>query len=136
MRTGWSWITTVALAAAVSASACGGKKAGEEAAEGAEAAGGAVEPLVITDQAEWDTLLAQGKETFDNSCGNCHPGGEADVGPKIAGHEESRASMEKQIRIGSGRMAPIGTGKLPESEMKGLLVYLSSIGAVGDVKGP
>ncbi|MDB4985939.1 MAG: hypothetical protein JWN04_1117 [Myxococcaceae bacterium] len=135
MKTGYSWITTALLAGALSMSACGKGKGAEE-SEGAEAASGGEPALVITDQAEWDGLLASGKESFDNSCGNCHPGGEADVGPKLSGHEETSAHMTKQIRKGSGRMAPIGKDKLPEPELKGLLVYLSSIGAVGDVKGP
>ncbi|MDB4975825.1 MAG: Cytochrome [Myxococcaceae bacterium] len=135
MKTGWTWITTALLAGALAMSACGkGKDA--EAAEGAEPAAGGEPALVISDQAEWDTLLASGKESFDNTCGNCHPGGDADLGPKISGHAESTAKMTKQIRKGSGRMAPIGEDKLPEAELKGLLVYLSSIDAVGDVKGP
>ena len=135
MKTGWTWVTTALLTGAISMGACGGKKASEE-SEGAEAASGGEPALVITDQAEWDSLLASGKDSYDETCGNCHPGGDADVGPKIAGHEETSAKMTKQIRKGSGRMAPIGTDKLPEDQMKGLLVYLSSIGAVGDVKGP
>jgi hypothetical protein len=33
-------------------------------------------------------------------------------------------------------MKPIGVDKLPQSEEKALLVYLATLGAVGDVKGP
>lgn len=133
MKTGWSWITTSLAMCALTIGACG--KGGESSEGGAEAAGG--EPVVVvTDKAEWDSLAAAGETTFENACGNCHPGGEADLGPKLKGHMEPSAKMKRQIRKGSGRMAPIGADKLPESEMAGLFVYLATIGAVGDIKSP
>jgi mono/diheme cytochrome c family protein len=134
MKHGLSWLTATLLTTAVASYACGGEKTTTP-TEGASSAGG--EPaLVITDQAEWDSLAASGKTSFDTACGACHPGGEADLGPKLKGHMESSADMTKQIREGSGRMKPVGTDRLPEDQMKGLMVYLASIQAVGDVKGP
>jgi mono/diheme cytochrome c family protein len=134
MKNGLTWLLAALLGTAAATSACGGEKTTPESGGGASAGG---EPaLVISDQAEWDSLLASGKSSFDTACGACHPGGEADLGPKLKGHQEATADMMKQIRQGSGRMKPIGTDKLPESDEKGLLVYLASIGAVGDVKGP
>jgi cytochrome c5 len=133
MKKGWTWLSAALLSTAALA-ACGGEKSTTP-EPGAASSGG--EPsLVITDQGEWDTLSAQGKTAFDNTCGTCHPGGEADLGPALKGHQESSADMMKQVREGSGRMKPIGVDKLPQSEEKALLVYLASIGAVGDVKGP
>ena len=127
------WFTLAAVGATSLAAACGG---GSSTAEGgAEAAGG--EPaLVIADQAEWDTLSTSGKESYDRACGTCHPGGDADLGPAIKGHMLTMADMTKQIREGSGRMQPVDETKLPEAEMKGVMVYLATISAVGDVKGP
>lgn len=130
-----TWITASLLTGALALSACGKGKGGEG-AEGAEAASGGEPAFVITDKAEWDGLVASGQTSFDNSCGNCHPGGDADVGPALKGEKEPSAKMIKQIRDGSGKMAPIGVNKLPEDEMKGLLVYLASINAVGDIKAP
>ena len=130
-----TWITTSMLAAALALTACGKGKGGETSEEADSTSGG--EPaVVVADQAEWDSLLASGQTSFDNSCGNCHPGGDADVGPALKGEKTGSAKMVKQIRKGSGRMAPIGNDKLPEEEMKGLLVYLASIQAVGDIKAP
>lgn len=112
---------------------CGGGAASS--AGGAESSGG--EPvLVISDPSEWEALAAAGKGTFDVACGACHPGGEADLGPALKGHRTPWAVMSKQIREGSGRMKPIGEDKLPESELRGLMVYLATIAAVGDVQGP
>lgn len=135
MKTGWTLITSSLLVGAMALSACGKSSSGES-AEAAEPAAGGEPALVISDQAEWDGLLAAGQKTYDDTCGTCHPGGDADVGPALKGEKESSAEMTRQIRKGSGRMAPIGENKLPEEEMKGLLVYLASIDAVGDIKGP
>lgn len=127
------WLPTLCASGALMLAACGG--GGTTPAEGAASAGG--EPaIVITDQEEWDTLVAQGKETYDMACGACHPGGGADLGPSIKGHMLSTAKMTTQIRQGSGRMKPIDESKLPEEQMRGLMVYMSTLGAVGDVKGP
>jgi hypothetical protein len=130
-------IRSLWIALAVGASslaACGG--GGGSTAEGGGAAAGGEPALVVTDQAEWDSLSGSGKDSFDRACGTCHPGGDADLGPAIKGHMYTMADMTKQIREGSGRMQPIDESKLPEAEMKGIMVYMATIGAVGDVKGP
>jgi mono/diheme cytochrome c family protein len=134
MKNGLTWLATGMLTVAVASYACGGDKTTAP-QEGAASAGG--EPaLVITDQAEWDSLAASGKTSFDTACGACHPGGEADLGPVLKGKNKTTALMTQQIREGSGKMKPVGPDRLPEEEMKGLMVYLASIDAVGDVKGP
>jgi mono/diheme cytochrome c family protein len=134
MMTGWKWFAGSLVGGALVLGACGSKKS--ESSEGGEATSGGEPEIVISDQAEWDSLLAAGQTSYDNACGSCHPGGEADLGPKLKGHGEPVAKMRRQIREGSGRMAPIGEDKLPESEMQGLFVYLSSLDAVEGVKGP
>jgi mono/diheme cytochrome c family protein len=127
--------TLSAASALLLATACGGAGAGATAEPGAAAAGG--EPaIVVTDAAEWESLTASGKTSFDIACGSCHPGGDADLGPSLKGHGLTVANMTKQIREGSGRMKPIDQTQLPEDQMKGLMVYMSTLGAVGDVKGP
>ncbi len=137
MTDGFLWMTRAMSAAAlmmtVVSGGCGGGSA--EPASGEPASGG--EPaLVIADAAEWQALTASGQASYDRTCGTCHPGGDADLGPAIKGRMRTSADMTKQIREGSGRMAPIDTTKLPEEEMKGMMVYLSTISAVSDVKGP
>lgn len=118
---------------ALGVSACGG---GGETSEGAAATSGGEPTIVITDQAEWDGLVSSGQATYDKACGGCHPGGEADLGPKVTGLAWSVDAMTKQIRDGSGRMKPIGENRLPEADMRGLMVYMSTIGGIGDVQGP
>ncbi len=122
-----------AASALLWATACGGK--GTTAESGAAASGG--EPaIVVTDAAEWESLVAAGKTSYDIACGSCHPGGDADLGPALKGHALPVAEMTRQIREGSGRMKPIDETQLPEDQMKGLMVYMATLGAVGDVKGP
>jgi mono/diheme cytochrome c family protein len=128
-----SILITVALSVGALSAACGG---GAAEPEGGAAAAGGEPAIVVTDPAEWDSLSASGKESFDRACGSCHPGGEADLGPALKGHMVPVASMTTQIREGSGRMKPVLEDKLPEAEMKGLMVYLATMSAVGDVKGP
>ncbi len=127
------WIAAALSASSLGVSACGG---GSTEASGAAPASGGEPALVITDAAEWESLSATGKTSYDRACGTCHPGGEADLGPALKGEMSSMADMTRQIREGSGRMKPIDETKLPEEEMRGLMVYLATIGAVGDVKGP
>jgi mono/diheme cytochrome c family protein len=126
-------LASVCALGALAVAACGG--GGTTPEPTSETSGG--EPaLVVSDPGEWESLSAEGKITFDMTCGSCHPGGDADLGPALKGHMEPLSHMTKQIREGSGRMAPIDTNKLPEEKMRGLMVYLSTLGAVGDVKGP
>lgn len=92
--------------------------------------------IVVADAEEWAALVSAGQKSYDAACGTCHPGGEADLGPALKQRDQFVHVMTKQIREGSGRMRPIGPEQLPESEMKGLMVYMKTMNAVGDVKGP
>lgn len=134
MATLSNWLPTVCASGALLLAACGG--GGSKAAESAAPTAGGEPALVITDAAEWESLKTAGKTSFDMACGSCHPGGDADLGPSLKGHALTTADMTKQIREGSGRMKPIDEAQLPEDQMRGLMVYLSTLGAVGDVKGP
>lgn len=71
-----------------------------------------------------------GASIFVEHCGDCHPNGEADLGPKLRGVGHSRAAMIRQIREGSDRMREIGEQELSSSQLDDLLVYLESIAAV------
>ena len=129
------WLPALCASSALLLAACGGK-GGATTPEAAEATSGGEPAITVTDATEWDGLLSQGKTSFDATCGSCHPGGDADLGPSLKGHMEPYDHMVRQIREGSGRMKPIDTTALPDDQMRGLMVYLSSLGAVAGVKGP
>ncbi|MET0342071.1 MAG: cytochrome c [Polyangiales bacterium] len=135
MKTGLSLFAKTLAVCGLMAAMCACGKKSESASEGAESAGG--DPsFVIEDQGEWDQLAEAGKTSFDTACGDCHPDGESDLGPALKDNPISSKKMVVQIREGSGQMKPIGEDDLPEEEMKGLLVYLATLNAVSDVKGP
>ncbi len=90
----------------------------------------------VPSKADWKELVRRGQRRYDKACGNCHPDGEEDLGPAIIDLRWSVARMTKQIRNGSGKMKPISTKRLPESEMEPLMAYLSSIRAVKGVAQP
>ncbi|MFT3924624.1 MAG: cytochrome c [Myxococcales bacterium] len=131
MSMGSKWINGWGAAATLWLSACGGA-----APAGSTTPATAAPTLVITEPAEWQSLVTAGKGSFDLACGSCHPGGDADLGPALKGHALPLDAMTKQIREGSGRMKPIDQTQLPEDQMRGLFVYLSTLAAVSGVQGP
>lgn len=114
---------------------CGGGSATPP-PESAASAASAPSSYSVDSAEEWASLESSGKVSYDRACGACHPGGAADLGPKLTGLGSDTGTMYVQIREGSGRMKPVTEKRLPESEMKGLFVYLASIGAVSDVQQP
>ena len=106
-------------------SACGGG-AQEPSAGEASAGGESAEyegPLTSTD-------ADRGKELFDTNCGDCHPGGESDVGPSLVAEPHTPARVRQQIREGSGKMRPFSEKRLSADDMEAVLAYLASINAV------
>jgi mono/diheme cytochrome c family protein len=135
MTTVSNWLSIACASGALLLAACGGG-GGSTTAEPAAATAGAEPTIVITDAAEWESLKTAGKTSYDMACGACHPGGEGDLGPALKNTGFSVSNMTKQIREGSGRMKPVDETQLPEDQMRGLMVYMSTLGAVSDVKGP
>jgi mono/diheme cytochrome c family protein len=76
------------------------------------------------------TDAAHGKELFDTSCGDCHPGGESDVGPSLIAEPHTAPRIRQQIREGSGKMRPFSEKRLSNDDMEAVLAYLASINAV------
>lgn len=89
-----------------------------------------------TPEERWRAMIRRGRSRFNSVCSTCHPGGNADIGPRIRGVGFSTSRMRRQIRSGSGRMRPIGPGRLSESAMEDLFAYLSTMGAVRGVQRP
>jgi mono/diheme cytochrome c family protein len=76
------------------------------------------------------TDVEHGKEMFDALCGDCHPGGESDVGPSLIADPHTPPQIRKQIREGSGKMKPFSEKRLGPDDMEAVLAYLASINAV------
>ena len=93
----------------------------------ADAARGAQAPATPTPAGN---LVATGRQVYNRACNRCHPGGQEDVGPRLAGINWAEARMVTQIRQGHGTMRPIPPARLPEAEMPALMAFLRSIRAV------
>jgi mono/diheme cytochrome c family protein len=120
----------LSLACSVSWLACGGKggasepsagesSSGDEASAGSEYAG----PIASTD-------VEAGKSVFSTYCDDCHPDGDADVGPSLIADPHEAALLRQQIREGSGKMKPFPEKRVSKEDLEALLAYLDSIGAV------
>ena len=107
---------------------CGGSAGGaEEPAEEESTSGGDVSayqgPMTSTD-------VDGGKELFETHCGDCHPGGEEDVGPSLIADPHTPARIRQQIREGSGKMRPFSEKRLSADRVEAILAYLASLHAV------
>jgi mono/diheme cytochrome c family protein len=76
-----------------------------------------------------------GETAFGDLCASCHPGGKADLGPKLVGKGLSPGMIRHQVREGSGRMPPFGPSKLSDQELEDMLAYLDTLDAVGEPAG-
>lgn len=105
---------------------CGGGGGGGGASGGGGTSGGEspyAGPIASSD-------VALGQQRYDSRCGNaCHNSG---GGPPLANIGWTAERMRRQIREGSGGMAPIGVSRLSNEDMEAVLAYLVTIGAVVD----
>ena len=76
------------------------------------------------------TDVEAGKTVFATYCDDCHPDGDADVGPSLIADPHTPALLRKQIREGSGKMKPFPEKRVSKDDLEALLAYLDSIGAV------
>jgi mono/diheme cytochrome c family protein len=120
-------LTSIVVASALAGlmfTACGGSKESNaaEASTGAELAQ-YEGPIASTD-------VERGKELFDAICGDCHPGGEEDMGPSLIADPHTPPQLRKQVREGSGKMKAIPEKRLDAEGLEAVLAYLASINAV------
>lgn len=105
---------------------CGGAAAG-----GAGAAEGGAQDVSAKYQGPIESTDVQfGGEEFSIFCGNCHPDGEADVGPRLIGQGYTPGYVRQQVREGSGKMKPIPPNRLSDESLEALLAYMTTIDAV------
>jgi mono/diheme cytochrome c family protein len=76
------------------------------------------------------TEVDRGKELFSTYCDDCHPGGDADVGPSLIAKAHTPPQIRRQIREGSGKMKPFPEKRVTKDDMEAILAFLASINAV------
>jgi mono/diheme cytochrome c family protein len=72
----------------------------------------------------------RGRASFHRVCGNCHPGGDADVGSRLLGAGFTEAHVRQQIRDGGGDMSAVPETCISDSDLDDVLVYLRELEAV------
>ena len=79
--------------------------------------------------------IAHGAQIYNKYCDTCHPGGNADpdYGPKIRDLAWTVPRITALIRTGKGRMKPIPTKKISDTDLPDLLAYLVTLRAVAGV---
>jgi hypothetical protein len=125
-----SLLGATGLSLALAACGGGGGGGGGGGSSGGGSSGGEASayagPIQSTD-------VALGQQRYDSRCGNaCHNSG---GGPALANIGWTAERTRRQIREGSGGMAPIGVSRLSDGDMEAVLAYLVSIGAVTDESG-
>jgi mono/diheme cytochrome c family protein len=78
-------------------------------------------PLTLSPQA------AQGRLLFMRYCHQCHPGGEAGVGPAINNKPLPAFAIWFQVRHGFGAMPAFDEDEVSAAQLDDLIVYLQAL---------
>lgn len=71
--------------------------------------------------------VAHGQRVFMRQCQQCHPGGEAGLGPAINSKALPHFLIRMQIRNGLGAMPAFSEKRISNEEMDQLMEYLSAL---------
>lgn len=74
--------------------------------------------------------VARGRAAFDRICGQCHPHGNQDIGPRLIGLGWPEARVRTQVRHGRRAMKAIPPSKLSDAELNDVIAYLRTIHTV------
>jgi mono/diheme cytochrome c family protein len=111
MRAVWG---AIAIAAAMAAAACGpGRRSAP----------------IMGELAMQNEQQRHGQQVFMEQCNQCHPGGDAGLGPAINNKPIPEAIMRLQVRGGIGAMPAIPAHALSERELDDLVEYLEILRA-------
>lgn len=90
---------------------------------GAERRGQPEAPAVTADSPR----ELKGERLFHRWCYQCHPGGEAGLGPPINNRPLPHIAIRTQIRKGVGAMPAFGDDLLSDSDVTAILAYLDEL---------
>jgi mono/diheme cytochrome c family protein len=74
-----------------------------------------------------DPKLARGQKVFFDRCHQCHPHGEAGLGPAIVNKPLPEFLMKFQVRHGLGTMPSFGAEKIPPEDLDALMSYVKAV---------
>jgi len=74
-----------------------------------------------------DPQIAHGERVFFQNCHQCHPHGEAGLGPAIVNKPLPEFLMKFQVRHGLGTMPSFGQEKIPPQDLDALMAYIKAV---------
>jgi mono/diheme cytochrome c family protein len=80
-----------------------------------------VGPLLLSPE------IAEGRKIFMDHCHQCHPGGEAGLGPALNNKPLPAFAIRTQVRRGFGAMPAFHENEISEADLDALLVYLKAL---------
>jgi mono/diheme cytochrome c family protein len=90
---------------------------------GAERRGQPEAPAITADNPK----EVKGQRLFHRWCYQCHPGGEAGLGPAINNRPLPHIAIRTQIRKGVGAMPAFGDDLLSDADVSAILAYLDEM---------
>lgn len=83
-------------------------------------------PLELSEQARL------GREHFMRHCNECHPGGEAGLGPALNSKLLHAAEIRAQVRNGFGEMPAFDDARLPDQDLDAIIAFLEALREHGE----
>ena len=111
-----AFLTVVVIVLASLWSGCGSARRGEPIAG----------PMVIA-----SPKIKQGQQAFMKHCHQCHPGGEAGLGPALNNKPLPQFLMRFQVRQGFGAMPAFSEQEINDEDLDHLLAYLKALKSHG-----
>jgi mono/diheme cytochrome c family protein len=71
-----------------------------------------------------DPRIAQGRLVFLKNCHQCHPGGEAGLGPALNNKPAPVFLMKTQVRVGLGAMPSFSKEAISPEDLDALMAYI------------
>jgi mono/diheme cytochrome c family protein len=74
-----------------------------------------------------DPKVERGRSVFLRNCHQCHPGGEAGLGPALNNKPAPVFLMKTQVRVGLGAMPSFSKNQIPPEDLDALMTYLIAL---------
>lgn len=74
-----------------------------------------------------DPKVEHGRLVFLQNCYQCHPGGEAGLGPALNNKPAPVFLMKTQVRLGLGAMPRFSKKQIPQSDLDDLMAYVIAL---------
>jgi mono/diheme cytochrome c family protein len=71
--------------------------------------------------------VQRGQVVFAKNCYQCHPGGEAGLGPALNDKPAPVWLMKTQVRVGLGAMPSFGKDQISSEELDDLMAYVIAV---------